>query len=140
MILLRCVAVWVFLLITAVANGAAREYLLAPRLGAQSGHVVSALVLCAAIVVVALLSIRWIGPRSRRGAMLVGATWLALTLAFEFLAGHYLFGNSWGKLLADYNLLRGRVWILVLLASLFAPAWAFGWKRGGRMTGGYRRI
>ena len=132
MILLRAFAVWVIVLVFAIANGAAREYLLTPRLGGQTGHVVSTLVLCAAIFLAAVLSIRWIGPRGRRGALVIGATWLALTLAFEFLAGHYLLGNSWEKLLADYNLLHGRVWILVLLATLFAPAWAFRWKRSGR--------
>jgi len=132
MTLLRAVAAWGLLLVIAVANGALREYLLAPRLGGQAGHVVSVVVLCAAIFVVALLTIRWIGPRGRRDAVLIGATWLALTLVFEFLAGHYLFGNSWEKLFADYNLLRGRVWILVLLVSLFAPAWALGWNRAPR--------
>jgi hypothetical protein len=132
MILLRAVAAWGLLVVIAVANGALREFLFAPRLGAQAGHVVSTVVLCAAIFVVALLTIRWIGPRGRREAVLIGATWLALTLVFEFLAGHYLFGNSWEKLFADYNLLRGRVWILALLVTLFAPAWAFGWKRAER--------
>ncbi|MGQ9625254.1 MAG: hypothetical protein ACUVT9_07815 [Candidatus Bathycorpusculaceae bacterium] len=40
---------------------------------------------------------------------------------FEFIAGHYVFGNSWEKLLADYNLLEGRLWSLVLLTILIAP-------------------
>lgn len=56
---------------------------------------------------------------------MVGTVWVALTVAFEFLAGHYVFGNSWERLLADYNMVRGRLWILVLLANLFAPLWAF---------------
>lgn len=128
----RIVAVWMLLLVVAVANGAAREFLLVPRLGAQTGHVVSTVVLCAAILVVALLTIRWMAPRGRRGALWAGGTWLALTLGFEFLAGHYIFGNSWEKLFADYNLLRGRVWIVVLIATLFAPAWAYGWKRSAK--------
>ena len=132
MMVLRAIAVWALLAVVAVANGAAREFLIAPGLGAQTGHVVSTIILCAAIVIVALLSIRWIGPRGRRGALWVGGTWLALTLVFEFLAGHYVLGNSWEKLFADYNLLRGRVWILVLIATLFAPAWAYGWKRSAR--------
>jgi hypothetical protein len=130
--IIRAIVIWVLLLGVAVLNGTAREFLLAPRLGAQAGHVASTLILCAAIFVVALLFTRWIGPRSRGGAMLIGAVWLALTLAFEFLAGHYLFGSSWERLLADYDLLRGRVWILVLLATLFAPAWGFGWSRASK--------
>jgi len=128
----RTIVIWVLLLGVAVLNGTAREFLLAPRLGAYAGHVASTVVLCAAIFVVALLFTRWIGPRSRGGAMLIGAVWVALTLAFEFLAGHYLFGSSWERLLADYDLLRGRVWILVLLATLFAPAWGWGWSRASK--------
>lgn len=128
----RIVAVWMLLLAVAVANGAAREFLLVPRLGAQTGHVVSTIILCGAILAVALVTIRWIAPRGRRGALWVGGTWLALTLVFEFLAGHYVLGNSWETLFTDYNLLRGRVWILVLIATLFAPAWAYGWKRSAR--------
>ena len=49
---------------------------------------------------------------------MAGIMWVALTVAFEFLAGHYVFGNSWKRLTADYNVFRGRIWILVLLTAL----------------------
>lgn len=56
-------------------------------------------------------------------------TWGALlavaVAAFEFLAGHYLFGRSWPLLLADYNVLAGRIWPLVLIVTLVAPWIAF---------------
>ena len=128
----RAILIWVLLLGFAVLNGTVREFVLAPRLGAQAAHVASTLVLCAAIFIVALLFTRWIAPKSRGGALLIGSVWLALTLAFEFLAGHYLFGSSWERLLSEYDLMRGRVWILVLVATLFAPVWAFGWSRASR--------
>jgi hypothetical protein len=41
------------------------------------------------------------------------------------VAGHYAFGHAWETLLADYNLLRGRVWLLVLATTFVAPAWAW---------------
>ena len=47
--------------------------------------------------------------------------WVAPTVGFEFLAGHYVFGNGWERLIADYNVFRGRIWILVLAANIFAP-------------------
>ena len=52
---------------------------------------------------------------------MIGAMWLGLTLAFEFLVGHYVFHTSWNELLADYNLLNGRLWLLVLATTLIAP-------------------
>lgn len=44
-----------------------------------------------------------------------------LTVAFEFGFGHYVAGHSWDKLLADYNLLRGRVWSLFLVWIAVMP-------------------
>lgn len=69
------------------------------------------------------LTIPWLGPRAVHQALLIGTVWIILTIAFEFLAGQYLFSNSWTRLLADYNLLRGRVWVLVPLATLLGPLW-----------------
>jgi hypothetical protein len=121
----RAVAIWAGLLVIAVANGALRDVLIVPRLGPQAGHVISTLVLSAVIVAVAFVSIRWIAPPDRAGALRVGGLWVVLTLAFELLAGHWLFGKSWSDLFADYDLAAGRVWILVLVATLLAPGWAF---------------
>jgi len=55
----------------------------------------------------------------------VGVLWLSRTAAFEFLAGHYAFGQPWPRLLVDYNVLQGRAWLLVLVETLAAPAWAW---------------
>ena len=125
----RVLIIWFLLLIFPVLNGAIREDLITPRFGEQGGHIGSTAILCAAIILVACFSISWIGPKNGREALVVGVVWVALTVAFEFLAGHYVFGNSWERLIADYNVFRGRIWILVLLANLFAPLWAFFQKQ-----------
>jgi hypothetical protein len=119
--LTRALIVWLGLLIVAVANGAVREFAIVPRTGEIAGHVVSTLTLCAAILLLSWLTIGWVDPPSARDAWAVGALWLALTLAFELLAGHYVFGHPWSRLLDDYNVFRGRVWILVLVTTAVAP-------------------
>ena len=96
----RALAIWLLLLILAVLNGAIREILLKPRFGEQTGHIVSTAILCAAIILLAWFSIAWIGPKNGREALVVGMAWVTLTVAFEFVAGHYVFGNSWEGLLA----------------------------------------
>lgn len=123
--LAKALLVWILLVVVAVLNGGARNAFLAPRFGELGGHVIGTGILCGVIFFVAWLTIPWLGPRAVHQALLIGTVWMFLTVAFEFLAGHYLFGNSWTRLLADYNLLRGRVWILVPLASLLPPLWAF---------------
>ncbi|MBZ5625362.1 MAG: hypothetical protein LAQ69_42680 [Acidobacteriia bacterium] len=118
---LRAVVVWCALLASAVGNGAAREIWITPKLGDRVGHALSTIGLCTLILVVSWLTIGWVGPAGRADALMIGGLWLFLTLGFEFLAGHYLFGKPWGDLTADYNLLRGRIWVLVLVTTAVAP-------------------
>ncbi len=61
------------------------------------------------------------GLESSGQAITIGLIWLLLTVGFEFLFGHFIAGHSWSRLGQDYNLLAGRVWILVLLVITFAP-------------------
>ncbi|MBD3348975.1 MAG: hypothetical protein GF400_07245 [Candidatus Eisenbacteria bacterium] len=124
-VLQRALVIWAVLAVVAVINGIIRNAWLEPALGEGRAHVLSTLALCALIFLVALASIAWIGPASLLQAALVGVFWVALTLTFEFLAGHFVFGHPWSRLLADYNLLRGRIWILVPIATYLAPRWAF---------------
>ena len=81
------------------------------------------------VLLVSWLSIAWIAPLTPRDALLIGALWLVLTLAFEFLVGHYVFHKPWAELTEDYHVLRGRIWPLVLLLVLFGPLWT------GRLRG-----
>jgi hypothetical protein len=117
----RALVVWLGLLVLAIANAGVREALITPSMGASAGHVISTITLCAAILVLSWLTIGWIRPRSSGDAWAIGGLWFGLTVAFEFLAGHYLFGNPWSRLLEDYNVFRGRVWVLVLLTTALAP-------------------
>lgn len=126
----RSVIVWLGLLALAVANGAVREAFLTPRVGGAAGHGISTVLLSVGILAMGWLSIPWIGPQSVQDAWLVGIIWVFLTIAFEFLGGHFLFGRPWNLLMADYNILAGRIWVMVLIVSLITPVVAFT-RRGG---------
>ena len=119
--LIRALLAWLVFLALAVVNGAAREAWLIPRIGGSAGHAVSSLSLSALIFLLSWLTIGWINPATAREAFLIGLVWLALTLAFEFLAGHYVFRTPWKELLADYDVLSGRIWVLVLVTTTLAP-------------------
>lgn len=81
--------------------------------GERIAHAVSTLLLGGIILSAAFAARGWIGISSIGSAWLVGFFWLMATLAFEFLAGHYLFGNSWNKIFVEYNAANGRVWIMI---------------------------
>jgi len=116
------VVVWVPLSVLAILNGIVRNSTYGPLLGEQAGHLLSSLVLIAIVLAVAYVFL-WLArvPYGAGDLLVVGGIWLLLTVAFEFLFGHYVAGHPWSRLLADYNLLRGRVWALVLLAIFVAP-------------------
>ncbi len=117
---LRALIIWFALLLVAVANGAFREAQLIPRLGPQPGHIVSTLMLCVGILIATYMAVPWIRPDSLRGTIAIGVAWLVLTLAFEFGFGRAR-GKPWAELLADYDVLRGRIWVLVLMTTAVAP-------------------
>jgi hypothetical protein len=131
--LLRALAIWCGLLVFAFVNGAIRTIWLMPAFGDPAAHVVSALLLSAVVVVAAWRAIDWLHPHTANDALLIGDEWVLLTIAFEFLAGYYLFGASWEALLAQYNVVRGEMWELVLVTMFVAPlAAAFGHHLIGR--------
>ena len=117
----RATFVWFCILVVAMANGTLRALVLQPWLGDGPGRAASCLTLSAAVLYIAMKSINWMKPATATDAWLIGAMWLGLTLAFEFLVGHYVFRTPWNELLADYNLLNGRLWLLVLATTLAAP-------------------
>jgi len=132
--LLRATAIWFLLLGLAIVNGGARTSWITPRWGEPIGHWVSTAMFCSVILIVAWVFVGWIRPTSTSAAWRVGLCWLALTVAFEFLGGHFLFGTPWENLLADYNLMRGRVWLAVLATTAVAPVLMFNvrnCRRGG---------
>ncbi|MGD8415270.1 MAG: hypothetical protein PVF33_13605 [Candidatus Latescibacterota bacterium] len=122
--IVKAFVIWIALVVLAVLNGIARNSLIEPRLGDQPAHIISTVILCAVIAAVAWISNPWLSPSTVKAAFGVGVLWFSLTIAFEFLAGHYLFGHTWQELFADYNLAHGRVWVFVLLVTMLAPAWA----------------
>ena len=121
-ILLYALGIWVVFLILAIVNAIVRESIYAPRLGEDLGHAVSSII----AIIYTLAITYWFTDRIKADVigtdlLWIGVLWLILTIIFEFGFGHYIMGRSWDYLLADYNILKGRLWSLVLLTMLIAP-------------------
>jgi hypothetical protein len=120
-ILVRAVLVWFALLAVAVLNGMLRVTRIIPIVGDKWGHVISTVMLSAAILGLSYFAIGLIRPATSTDTVMIGSAWLSMTLTFEFLAGHFLFRRTWATLFEDYNLAQGRIWVLVLVATALAP-------------------
>lgn len=120
---LLALAVWPLFLVTAVTLGAIREGVIAPALGEQAAHVIGTLLFIAAMLAIMWVFVRKIGSLVQRiDLWLIGVMWTVMTVCFEFGFFHFVAGVPWEKLLADYNVFAGRLWVLVLLTTLCGPA------------------
>ena len=105
----------------AIGNGLFREKFLLGRFNELQAHQLSTVSMIGLLgVYVWFLFKLWL-PVSGSQALFIGLLWFCLTVLFEFAFGHYVAGHSWSKLLHDYNILEGRVWIIALLWITLAP-------------------
>jgi hypothetical protein len=122
MVYLSASGVWFVFLVIAFGVGAVREGLLRPRIGEPKAHVIGTLIAVTLMMLVIYAFIRQIHEScSMTDLILIGVIWLIITVAFEFGFFHYVMGKPWETLLADYNVLRGRIWVLVLATVLLGP-------------------
>ena len=116
---------WPVLMLLAIGNGILREVTYGQALRALLAHQLSTAIAAVLFGLAVLLLARYAVPASTKQAVTIGLIWLAFTLCFEFLFGHYVAGHSWSALLQDYDLLSGRVWPLLLAWVTFLPYFAY---------------
>ncbi|WP_406662970.1 hypothetical protein [Gallaecimonas sp. GXIMD1310] len=119
--ILRYSLLWFALAIIAIANGVLRQQTYAKALPELAAHQLST-VLGIFFTGVFVYWVQRVWPiASLHQAWLIGSIWLLATVLFEFVFGHYVAGHTWGRLLHDYNLLQGRLWLVFLLWVWLLP-------------------
>jgi hypothetical protein len=97
------------MVLIAVGNGVLREALLRPRLGELRARQLSTLLLLGFFAVYFAVVFHLWPLASAYDAVIVGCAWLLLTLAFELGLGRLVSRLPWRDILAEYNLLAGRL-------------------------------
>ena len=122
----RTLGIWALLAAAMSANGVFREEVLTRLLTRRQADFASAGLGIAIILGVT----RWLILPATTGRTLtarrVAAAWISLTLAFEFVFGHWVDHKPWSELFANYAVWRGRLWPFVLTSLVAAP---FLWMR-----------
>lgn len=113
---------WFLFMVLAIINAIIREAVYTSFLDELRAHQLSTFTLMTIFFIGTLLILRFSGLNlTTQEAILMGTIWVIMTICFEFLAGHYAFGNSWSHLIADYNILKGRIWILIPITTFVSP-------------------
>jgi hypothetical protein len=112
---------WIGMAAIAILNGIIREGTYQKFVSELRAHQISTLTGSVAIGLYIWVLMHFLPLQFAYQAIAIGLIWLFMTIAFEFGFGHYVIKHPWAKLLADYNLLRGRVWLLFLIWLTVAP-------------------
>lgn len=105
----------------AIINGTIRQFVYLNYLQELPAHQLSVLSFIMLFGIYVWFILPWLKIPSGSEALRIGFFWLIFTVIFEFIFGHFVMGNSWSRLLYDYNFLQGRLWIVVLFWTTMAP-------------------
>lgn len=112
---------WWGIMAVAVLNGAFRVATYGKRMPGIRAHQLSSF---SAILLIGGMTLLYnsIWPvQSVEQAWHIGLSWLVMTIAFEFIFGRFVMKHPWQKLVNDYRIDRGRLWILVLVWLTVVP-------------------
>jgi hypothetical protein len=118
----------------AFVNGIVRDAVVVERLGELRAHQMATGTLVTALGAYVLLLERRRPLPDSGAALRVGMAWASCTVLFEVGLGRVR-GLPWSRILADYDLSAGRVWILVPLTTLIAPVVARTLRKRARGAG-----
>jgi hypothetical protein len=122
LVYLRGFLIWLVIISAEVVHGILRGLLLAPAVGdfrARQIAVFSGIII---IFTIAYFSVRWIRASGIQEHLAVGFMWLFFTVAFEILIGRYVAVYSWERILSDYNMVKGGLLPIGMLAMAFIPS------------------
>jgi hypothetical protein len=120
MVWMRAIAVWALIMAVETVNGILRGLLLAPHLGDLLARQIALPFAALMILLIAVLTRRWLDARNVATQLGAGVIWSTLTLAFEFLIGTLL-GFNTQRILADYDFTRGGFMALGLAFMAMCP-------------------
>lgn len=118
---LRAIITWFLFLPVPIINGVLREKWYKAIVGQASAHQIGTIAVSTIFFVYAYVSLKSkISVLSNVDLLKIGLLWLTMTVVFEFGIG-IVAGRSWEYMLADYNIFKGRIWVLVLLVIFVSP-------------------
>lgn len=122
----KTLTAWLIILPFMIANGILRELVLKQLVPSDAAEAISVVLGIAILVVLTRFLLRPLAGKATSQLVRASLTLVVLTVAFEFLFGHYVDRKSWSDLLANYEIWNGKLWPVALATLAFLP---FVWGR-----------
>ena len=118
---LKIFAVWCLMALLAILNGLLRDKVLVKWLGDTIALPLSGIILSILVFTIVYFLIELFKTKSVWGYLLIGLSWVFMTIAFEYIFGHWVMGKTWGQIHRVFDPSQGDLLILVLLVTLLSP-------------------
>ena len=116
----KSMLVWLLFVPLAILNGALREGVIEPWLGAKYANPISVLILCILVLIVSYIFIPRLGRGSNRTYITIGVLWVFATVIFETVLG-LLMGITINEIIDAYNITTGNLWLIVVIFIGIVP-------------------
>ena len=132
----RAIAVWALVMAVEFVHGTLRWTFLRPHVGDFRSGQIGVFTGSALFLVIVYFCTPWMRMRIASDTWRIGASWVGLTLAFEWSFGHYAMRRSWASIFAEYDVLHGGLMPVGLVIFGMSPWLAFALRRmrGGQGT------
>lgn len=127
-VIIRALIAWLLIFVLEVLHGTARTLWLVPLVGDLPARQIGVAIGSLLILLVAVLTVRWIGARSVPQSLAVGALWLVLMLVAEVVLGRLVFGYPWSRIAEDFDPSKGGFLGFGMLVLVAAPWLAGRWR------------
>jgi hypothetical protein len=121
MLIVKALAIWLVMVMAAIANGIFREFVLDSHIGAPYSLPISGAILSVLIAMIIYASISVFGARSNSFYWLLGIFWVMLTVTLEYGFGYFLRGMTLDEINQVFNVSDGNLFALALAVTFFSP-------------------
>ena len=117
----KAVLIFVGIALLETAHGALRVKYLNRPLGDRRARQVGVLTGSLLILLIAWITVPWLGPRGTAEMLLVGLLWLILMLGFDVGFGRMVFRFPWSRILREFDPTQGGFLGIGMIVLFFAP-------------------
>jgi hypothetical protein len=119
---------WLPMPVIGTLNGLFRGFVLMQFMSEFYAKQISSVILVILLFFYTAFIFGRLGISSLKDSLLTGLLWVMLTISFELLLGYVVLQQDINVMLREYNLLKGNLWLLVLVAIMLLPYSLFRFK------------
>jgi hypothetical protein len=124
-VLLKTLAVGLLLAFGEVVNGNIRVRVLHRLYGKKRAKKISFFSGTAIIYVICWFTLPWVAPVNYFDCYKIGFVWLVIMLGLDIYFGRYVFKFKWGKIVEDFNPVKGNLLGVGMLLLFLSPSIVF---------------